>query len=77
MSSPDAIDVHALLSRPHVRGEHHNPLARRHWNRYAGPCGNCGGHIPEGWGTLEEVNGKWRIVHLWGECEPVGEAPIS
>jgi hypothetical protein len=66
-----AEDLNSILARPHAPREHYNPLARRHWNRNAGRCGKCGGHVRTGWGTLEEIEGRWRVVHFDGECEPL------
>jgi hypothetical protein len=70
MPAPDAIDLRELLSRPRVRG-HYNPIQKRKRNQHAGYCGRCGGRVPVEFGTLEEIAGRWRVVHLDGECKPV------
>lgn len=38
-------------------------------NQYAGKCLSCGGEVPAGMGTItKDANGKWKPVHLPGEC---------
>ena len=70
MSSPGPIDLSRLLARDH-HPAHRNPVQKRRRNRFAGDCGRCGGRVPVEWGTLEEIEGRWRVVHLDGECEPL------
>lgn len=43
-------------------------------NKYAGTCGTCRGHVAEGAGRLDRVDGRWVAYHLDGECPNVEHA---
>lgn len=38
-------------------------------NRYAGKCARCGQIVPEGAGTIENINGRWIVSHT--ECPEI------
>lgn len=37
-------------------------------NRYAGRCANCGQTVEAEAGTLENIDSKWVVYHIEGEC---------
>lgn len=40
-------------------------------NKYAGTCTTCGNTVPAGEGTLNRVEGAWKVAHNAGTCEQV------
>jgi hypothetical protein len=43
-------------------------------NRYAGACATCGNQVPAETGSLERVNGAWKVRHIDG-CPAPTPAP--